>query len=139
MEKDLSYGEVVGNTNKSDDVNPRNTAVQVKKGEEEVHKNAWLPSESTRNALLNRNTPTKPAEIKPVLMGKDYEIVNSNNSGGGGSLSTFADPFHYLLVQFMGDEPGVNAIRRAPSIEQVNQNVDGLKELIVSYLLFWWN
>nr|CAH8863268.1 unnamed protein product [Trichobilharzia regenti] len=204
MEKDLSYGEVVGNTNKSGDVNPRNTAVQVKKGEEEVHKNsqvpgttsilssyftkeitadedpfesvcesnttdglikesesteksvslkniqpevkqdtaslnrlrqrdAWLPSESTRNALLNRNTPTKPAEIKPVLMGKDYEIVNSNNSGGGGgSLSTFADPFHYLLVQFMGDEPGVNAIRRAPSIEQVNQNVDGLKELIAN-------
>ncbi|CAH8863431.1 unnamed protein product [Trichobilharzia szidati] len=200
MEKDLSYGEAIGNANKSGDLNLRNTTAQVK-NEEEVHKNsqapggttsilssyftkevtadedpfesvcesnttdglikesesveksvslkniqpevkqdtaslnrlrqrdAWLPSESTRNALLNRNTPTKLAEIKPVLMGKDYEIVNNNS---GVSPTTFSDPFHHLLVQFLGDEPGVNAIRRAPSIEQVNQNVDGLKELIAN-------
>lgn len=86
-------------------------------------RDAWLPSESTQKALLSPSPKNKLVEIKPILMGNDYEI------GGSGSDSAF-DPFYYLLAQYTSDEPNVNAIRRAPSIELRSQSGDDLKKLI---------
>ncbi|CAH8588093.1 unnamed protein product [Heterobilharzia americana] len=90
------------------------------------HRDAWLPSESTRSLLMNRNSNLKSIEIRPILMGKDYEVEDGSNT------TSSLDPFYHLLVQYSSEEPGINAIRRPPSIEQVDQSVDGLKELIAN-------
>ncbi|TNN05271.1 Trafficking protein particle complex subunit 12 isoform 2 [Schistosoma japonicum] len=87
-------------------------------------RDAWLPSESTQKSLTSRNPNTKSVAIKPVLMGKGFEI-----SGSGSNF--VCDPFRHLLTQYVGDELNINAIRQAPSDELGGQSVDDLKKIII--------
>ncbi|KAH8874346.1 Trafficking protein particle complex subunit 12 isoform 3 [Schistosoma japonicum] len=88
-------------------------------------RDAWLPSESTQKSLTSRNPNTKSVAIKPVLMGKGFEI-----SGSGSNF--VCDPFRHLLTQYVGDELNINAIRQAPSDELGGQSVDDLKKIIAN-------
>ncbi|KAK4467390.1 hypothetical protein MN116_008830 [Schistosoma mekongi] len=88
-------------------------------------RDAWLPSESTQKLLMNQNPNTMSFEIKPILMGKGFEI-----SGNGSNFA--CDPFCHLLTQYVGDELNINTIRRAPSDELGNQSADDLKKIIAN-------
>lgn len=92
---------------------------------------AWIPCQITKNSLLEFKNNVSSSnqlvlEIKPVLMGQNY--------GPNINASSFFDSYYSVLAHYFSEEinePNANVFRRAPSSDQISQDSEGLKNLIV--------
>ncbi|OON20504.1 tetratricopeptide repeat protein [Opisthorchis viverrini] len=90
-------------------------------------RDAWLPSESTRKALLDVkcDSSTTCQEIRPMLSKVDPEGKDAAHFKG--------DPYRILLLRYLTEESTVDALRRVPSCaEQTAPTIENLKELIAN-------
>ncbi|TGZ70080.1 hypothetical protein CRM22_003383, partial [Opisthorchis felineus] len=88
-------------------------------------RDAWLPSESTRKALLDVkcDSSTMCQEIRPKLSKVDPELKDTAHFKG--------DPYRILLLRYLTEESTFDALRRVPSCaEQTAPTIENLKELI---------
>ncbi|THD28987.1 Tetratricopeptide repeat protein 15 [Fasciola hepatica] len=95
-------------------------------------RDAWLPSEATRDALLQHSQgqlPTGVPEIRPLLSSRDKTGAVSS----GTDSNKLNDPYRALLLNYLSDEATVDALRHVPNpIEQATVGPENLKELITS-------
>uniref|UniRef100_A0A183SU96 TPR_REGION domain-containing protein n=1 Tax=Schistocephalus solidus TaxID=70667 RepID=A0A183SU96_SCHSO len=109
-------------------------------------RDAWLPSEATRRALLLLTSSSSTASRTPDETVSDSsaftlpglmagEIGQGSGLGGGASLGATehlgtGDPYRSLLASCYSSEAKADSVRRIVTADDVPQDVSGLRQLL---------